>query len=89
MKTIDKIFVLIFALELIVLTPFLFIQNNCESPCRVDGLLNPMNILNLSQEVCAEVCVKGFYPITFLILDIIILTVLVYVIIKLIKIERR
>lgn len=89
MKKIDKIFILIFALELIVLTPFLFIQNECESLCRVDGLLNPMNIFNLSSEICAEVCVRDFYPITFLIIDIIILSILIYITIKLIKIKRR
>jgi len=89
MKKLDKIFFIIILLELILLTPFLIIKDPCPSPCRVDGILNPLNIFQLSQKTCLLICEVGYYPITYLIIDFLILTILLYILTKLIQFIRR
>ena len=84
MRNIDKIFIGLIILEVIVLAPFLLVKDSCSSQCRVDGLLNPFNILELSPKICTAVCVEGFYPTTYLIADILILTLIIFILTKLI-----
>ena len=82
MKKVDKIFLGLILVEIIVLgVLYLVFQNPCGSPCDVDGLLNPLNIFNMSPKLCAQVCVVTLHPLTYLVADILILTILIYLII--------
>lgn len=83
MKNLHKIFALILIIEIIFLTGSLFFQNNCASPCVEYSLIQPFG--EKTGDFCTEVCVIKPYPATYLLGDLIILTILVYLSLILIK----
>lgn len=83
MKKIDKIFMAIIILELLVFLPSLFFQDSCASPCSKPSLLNPLGLD--SSEACIEVCVESFYTVTYVMLYLIIITLIAYSIPKFLK----
>lgn len=87
---IEKIILLIFLLEGILLIVFaLFFKNPCGSPCDTHSLLNPFG--EGSPELCAQVCVPAHHPWFYPTADALIVKIVIYIIylvIKLIRIEK-
>ena len=84
MKKLDKIFLGLIVLEILILIPSLLIKNPCGSPCDTHSLIDPFGWDYSRAELyggCAAVCVETFYPITYQISDILILTILIYLIV--------
>ncbi len=80
MKKIDKIFISLLMIELILIgILYLFFQNPCGSACSTNSLLNPFGFGE--PDFCIQICTSTFHPLTYFISDFFILTLIIYSII--------
>ncbi|MCF7910533.1 hypothetical protein K9L16_02570 [Candidatus Pacearchaeota archaeon] len=85
MKKIDKIFLGILGIEILLITIlYVFFQNPCGSSCTNYGIFNPFGEV---VESCIQVCVQTQHFLFYPVLDLFILTLVVYLIYFLIKMK--
>jgi len=91
MKKINFIFPSIILLELILIIIFLLLGNSCGSACDPHGLLNPFGYVLSSGESteCIAVCAYTPYPLFYIVVDLLILTIVIYSFRLIIKLMRR
>jgi len=79
MTKINKISLGLLSLESIILAVlYFFFQNPCGSPCDTHSLLNPFGIMPKPPEICAPFCAQTLHPLTYLITDLLIITMVFY-----------
>ncbi len=84
MKKLNKIFIGILVIEfLLVLISGIISYDSCGNACDNKSLLNPF--ANPSGEICAQVCKTTFSSITYLSIDLFILTIIVFIGINFLK----
>ena len=70
----------IILIEIIGVILFSFLTNSCGSACDTHSFLNPFGINNDKNKACIAMCVEKPYPIFFWISDLLILTIVIYII---------
>jgi hypothetical protein len=77
----NKYIVSILFLELIILAfLYLFMQNPCGSSCDNHSIINPFGFGEIEQ--CISVCVQTQHPLFYIISDLLVLTLLLLLILK-------
>ena len=76
---IHKIFLILVIIEIISIILFgVLITNKCASPCQTNSFLDPFG--RASPKLCTQVCVDKPYPAFYLSTDLLIITLVIYLI---------
>lgn len=87
MKKTNRIFLIIIVTEVILSIIFLlwmFLPINttgwCGSPCDKTSFLHPFDFLKSKETVCILICVYKPYPLFYITVDLLVMTLVVYII---------